>query len=450
MHKSNTKVELAEKADGDSTVEIPQWNEVLEKELLALGETIDLDEHARENKALIRRRGVGNAMDLLRMGLAYSHLDLSLRMLGVWCVLLGISAISKTALLHRLQKCEVWLGKLIVLFLLRTKVAFPSSQKIRIKLVDASVICRPGSTGTDWRVHLGFDLGSMGMDWVEVTDGHGGESFSRFSPKPGEVYIGDRGYAFKSSVGHILAAGAWLVVRVGWLKLPFEVEQGHPWDPITWLRQAQLTPAGQPQEVEVWVSTPQGRFALRFLAQALSLEAAEEARRRLRKQAKKNKKGLDERSLFAAGFVLLATNLPIREWSIIQVFQLYRFRWQIELVFKRLKSLLNLDGLRAKNPQLAKVYLLGKIIAALLIERIQLNLMHQYAEHFSSQERLVSFWRLTALLADQTRQIIRGEITLEKIIQAFPRLLRYLQDEPRKRLSQRAHAQAILSGLCGC
>nr|MDN1021419.1 transposase [Escherichia coli] len=32
-----------------------------------------------------------------------------------------------------------------------------------------------------------------------------------------------------------------------------------------------------------------------------------------------------------------------------QVADCYRLRWQIELAFKRLKSLLHLDALRAKN-----------------------------------------------------------------------------------------------------
>jgi hypothetical protein len=450
MEESNTKTEMVEGGVDGSQTEVTQLSETLEQELLKLDEEIDLDQSAYQDKALVRRRGVGNALDLLKIILAYSHLDCSLRMLGMWCVLVKISFISKTALFHRLQKCDVWLGKLVVFLLLKTKLAFPTSSRVRLKLIDASVICQPGSKGTDWRVHVGFDLGRMCMDWVEVTDRHGGESFAHFSPQPGDIFVGDRGYAFKSSVGHVLVAGAWLLVRVGWLKLPFEDAQCQPWEPIAWLRQAQLIPGGPPQEVQVWISTPQGRFELRFLARALTLEAAEEARRRLRKEAKKNQKGPDERSLFAAGFVLLATNLPIDQWSISQAFQLYRFRWQVELVFKRLKSLLNLDGLRSKDPLLAKVYLLGKILVALIIERIHLNLAHQFPQDFSSTKEPVSYWRLTELIRDQVSSIIRGNITLMQIFEAFPLLLRYLKDEPRKRVSQRVQAQAILSGLCGC
>ena len=50
------------------------------------------------------------------------------------------------------------------------------------------------------------------------------------------------------------------------------------------------------------------------------------------------------------------------------VLEFYRLRWQIELVFKRLKSLLHLDQLPAKDPDLARCWIYAKIIAALLLE----------------------------------------------------------------------------------
>jgi IS4 transposase len=46
----------------------------------------------------------------------------------------------------------------------------------------------------------------------------------------------------------------------------------------------------------------------------------------------------------------------------------YRFRWQIELAFKRMKSILNLDELPAKDPALARTVLYAKLLAALLVE----------------------------------------------------------------------------------
>ncbi len=73
----------------------------------------------------------------------------------------------------------------------------------------------------------------------------------------------------------------------------------------------------------------------------------------------------DPRSLSAAQFTVLATSLNEPAG---QVFDLYALRWQIEIAFKRLKSQLHIDQLPAKDPDLARTWLLAHIIAALLIE----------------------------------------------------------------------------------
>ena len=59
-----------------------------------------------------------------------------------------------------------------------------------------------------------------------------------------------------------------------------------------------------------------------------------------------------------------------REYSAEQVADCYRLRWQIELAFKRLKSLLHLDALRAKEPELAKAWIFANLLAAFLIDDI--------------------------------------------------------------------------------
>ncbi len=52
------------------------------------------------------------------------------------------------------------------------------------------------------------------------------------------------------------------------------------------------------------------------------------------------------------------------------VLQTYRFRWQIELVFKRMKSLLDLDEMTAKAPELCRAFLFGKLILYVLAEQL--------------------------------------------------------------------------------
>jgi hypothetical protein len=49
---------------------------------------------------------------------------------------------------------------------------------------------------------------------------------------------------------------------------------------------------------------------------------------------------------------------------------LYRVRWQIELLFKRLKSLLHVDALPSREGPTAKSWLLARLIAAALAQRL--------------------------------------------------------------------------------
>ena len=79
-------------------------------------------------------------------------------------------------------------------------------------------------------------------------------------------------------------------------------------------------------------------------------------------------KKVDPRSLQAAGYVLLLTSLP-DEHTPEAILQLYRLRWQIELLFKRFKSLIGLGDLPAKQRSLARSWIFGKLILALLVER---------------------------------------------------------------------------------
>src|SRR5690606_39366243 len=78
---------------------------------------------------------------------------------------------------------------------------FPTrrSSDLRVRLIDASVITRPGSTGTDWRVHLSFDVGAGRVDGFDITDAHGGETLVRHPAAPDEIEVADRGYADRKS-----------------------------------------------------------------------------------------------------------------------------------------------------------------------------------------------------------------------------------------------------------
>lgn len=413
------------------------WDEVPKK----MG--IDLEQSARETKAIQRLREIRNAGDLLRLILFYAASGWSLRLTGAWAFSRGIGYLSDVAILNRLRNSWAWLGKLVALLLKQRCSALRSMPGVRLRLVDATCVSRPGSKGIDWRIHLGFDLGNFCLDHVELTDCHGGESLVRFDPQGNEIFIADGGYAYASGIGPLVARGGGLVVRINWRNVAVFTPEGQRFQIVPWLKTITC-----PAERLVELKTPQGWFTFRLIAAPIPPEKAEAARRRVRKRYQRKQLPLSEDTLFAAGFITLLTNLPADPWPLTLVLCLYRIRWQVEIVFKRLKSLLLFDHLRGKDPRLAKSFLLAKLLLALLVDlRIHQVDLYQ-TEWFISLDHPANLSRLTVWFFDDLRQIIFGPPFFRDLTLLLCAMQRYFCDPPRKRLQQLALGRALLQHIC--
>jgi hypothetical protein len=408
----------------------------------------DLDASAKAGGALLRRRGIRSAQDLLRMIFAYAICDWPLRMVGAWLVISGLADISDVAILQRLRHSQRWLGQLIFALLGRRQVCLAAQPGVRVRIVDATEIA--DGPYRHWYVHACFDLGQMCLAGVAVTDAHSGESLVRFPGQPGEILLADRGYAYAKGLAASLAQGAHLVVRCRWRNLVLQEDNGQRLDQLAWLAASDSSSFSQPCERRVWLATAQERFALRLVTAALPPVAAERARRRVRRKASTSGRTPSQASLSAAGFILVVTNLPADRWSSQQVLDLYRLRWQIELLFKRHKSLFNLDGLRAHDPQVVQTYLLAKLLAALWLEDLVQDVAATVPDWFCALDRPVSLWRLTRCLWTPLQHHVQGIIHASQLLGALPRLRRFLCDTPRQRPQQLALARAWLTRLSGC
>jgi hypothetical protein len=409
----------------------PDWAQLL----AALPREVEATSQA--TGALRRRRQVRSGATLLRLVLLYCWWDWPLRLVAAWACASGWADLSDVALLHRLQRARAYLSALVTACVVSQRTLSPRAP-VRLRLVDATTISRPGSAGADWRVHLSFDVGQWAIDGLELTDVHGGETLVRHAAQPGDIQVADRGYGHRRGIGQVFSQGGSLVVRINVTNLPLQDSEGIPLDLGAWLRHP---PPGEPVERAVQVVTPAGPFALRLIAGRLSEAAAQAARRRLRRAARKKGRTPTQRSLAAAGWVLLVSNLDAATWSAAQLLALYRLRWQVELVFKRLKGLLQLDHLRARGPELAQVYLLGKLLGALLVERLTNAAPRTALAWFSQVERPVSAWRWAQWWFEAVRQAVRGLLSLARLQEALPRLQRYLCDAPRHRRAQGAPAR---------
>jgi hypothetical protein len=416
--------------------ETPVFQEEIDKTMSCLAQHIDLESSARYSGALCRKRVVQSAQNLLRLVLVYALTDYSLRMVGLWGTVIELGSLSKSGVRKRLCQCQKWVGMLIVAVLQADKLSLPKLAGMRLRLFDATSVSHPGSHKADWRLHLGFDLIAGRMTDVQLTDGKQGESLTRWQFAPNEICLADRYSGVPRSLGVLLGAAAFFVIRIGWQNLPLQDREGHPFSLPQWLAVQSGDPSATPAQVAVWVKTPQGRFPVRVIARAIPPVKAEKIRQKLQAKANNKKTRLDERTLLAAGFVMVVSNLPELAWSASEILALYRFRWQIELVFKRLKSILAFDHLRATDPQLAQVYLLSKLLIALLMTEAQWRLALAAPETFQDPDHPVSQWRFMQLALTAFRQSVCGSLSWDKILQHLPKLDRYLCDEPRRRQRQ--------------
>jgi hypothetical protein len=331
---------------------------------------VDLEKSLRESGGYQRRRAVRSAEELLRLALVYGFCGLSLRQTAAWAHVQEVAQLSDVALLKRLRSCSGWLSHLLGAKLAeRAQLAPRPESSLRLRLMDATSIRVPGHKGTGWRVHVGLGLSQLAIDHLEVTGAEGGETFCRFPLQSQDLVTGDRGYAHRRGLFSVREAGGHFLVRLNWSNVPLQDEHGEPFDLFEALRQIAV---GEVAEFRVQTAPQESgkipSLSARLIAVRKSEAAAEKERQKILREAARKKRKADARSLEAAGYTMVLTSMGEEKLPSAEALELYRFRWQIELVFKRLKGLLGLDHLAAKDSRLARSALYAKLLAALLLE----------------------------------------------------------------------------------
>ncbi|MGY3620048.1 hypothetical protein ACVJGD_006244 [Bradyrhizobium sp. USDA 10063] len=330
-----------------------------------LGGTARLNATARETRAFVRPREISNAVDLLRLILAYCLGERGLRLTAAWATSVGLADISNVALLYRLRQCGDWLALLVGQAL--AGAAPKASQGRLIRLVDATTVPKKGGgakTGV-WRIHSAFDLPRERFGHFELTDQQGGETLDRIPVVEGEIRIGDRAYLQPNRMAVLKDAGADFVIRAGWKGARWLDAEGRPIDLVAELRRA----SGDQIDRPIWIKLKRRPpLAVRLVAIKKSPEAAAAARRKAHQAARRGGHKLSKQTLDAADWVILVTSLQADDFATADVLALYRLRWRIELGFKRLKSLIGLKGPPAASERSARPHILAHLLAILLLE----------------------------------------------------------------------------------
>jgi len=297
--------------------------------------------------------------------MAYSVCDMSLRQTAAWASAIGLADFSDVAVLKRLRAAPEWIGSIIAEWLYQHGLTREVPVG-KVCVVDATTVSKPGSTGTDWRLHVEMNLKERRIGKVELTSESEGERLDRHAIASGEIILGDRVYATSKGIAHVLQGGGHVVIRSRWT-LDLQTQAGNRLDMLSLLNTLESDEIG---DWPVRLEYKGTKYSLRLVAIRKSTHATENAQRELRREARKKGRILHRETLRAAGYIIVVTDIPREELSCIQVLELYRLRWQIELLFKRLKSILGFDRLRAKDDKLSQTYLLTKILGALVIDEL--------------------------------------------------------------------------------
>jgi hypothetical protein len=312
----------------------------------------DLERSAKAMNALVRCRNVPDAAALMRMALAYAVSDLSLKDVAAWASALNLAEITGPGLFYRLREAEAWLAHVLAQ-VLAAQVA-ESPMKWPLRVVDATVINGPGPVAVQWRAHVLVDPATGGFRAVELTGSEGGEKLARHSVQAGEVVLGDRAYATARGIHSVHQAGGQVVVRLNPVTLRTCDEKKKR---IYLEKRERRVPkvGGIEYAITIPVPPPPTKSHKTWdSAKAIAWIPARAIAGRTRE----------------CQVIWVLTTVSQKLLSTAAVLELYRFRWQIELLFKRLKSLLHLDTLPSRQGPTAKSWMLARLLAAALAQQL--------------------------------------------------------------------------------
>jgi|SRR5215204_2114045 len=349
-------------------IHAPLLNEDWQLVVDRLGGAEAIETSARQAKAFLRARVIKNAIDLLRLVLAYCLGPGGLRSTAAWASASGLVDLSNVALLQRLRRCGDWLGVLVGQALAS---GAPAASRARlIRLIDATTVPQAGLAARQqnglWRIHSAFELPAERFGFFELTDQHEGERLDRIAVEPGEIRIADRAYLHPDRIAAVTAAGGDILVRAGWKSAGWLDGNGQRFNLIAALRDN--SERGLIDQT-IWLRRQHGpALGLRLVAIRKPPQAAQAARRKARRQAQQGGHQLAQDTLVAADWVLLVTSLSPEAFPTADILALYRLRWRIELAFKRLKSLVGLRGPPGVDARSARSYVLAHLLMILLLE----------------------------------------------------------------------------------
>lgn len=327
---------------------------------------------AKEHGALKGLRQDKSPEKYLRVLLLHLGCGYSLRETTARATQAGLADLSDVALLKRLRKSKDWLHALCDALFAERQDEIVLTRTPALRLIDSTLVKEPGQTGSQWRIHYSLQWPGLICDYFKLTTTAGkgtGESLGHYPLRADEHVLADRGYCRAQDFHYAAAQGAKTLIRLNPGTIRLETETGLSFPLLS--RLLALTKTGQIREWPVWLPLDNAKsLPARLCVIRKNQTAIKRALKKLQRKASINHRTLEPATLCHAEFVMVLTTFPTTEFSAAQVLEYYRFRWQIELLFKRLKQLAQLGHLPKYDDESSQAWLYGKLFVALLTEKL--------------------------------------------------------------------------------
>ena len=254
-------------------------------------------------------------------------------------------------------------------------------------LVDATAVRLQGKDQHQQRVHMCVELNNNIIDQIKVTDEHVAESMSHFSLKSGDVVMGDAAYGTVKNCAYVIKQGADFILRIAPSNFPLYDIMGKR------INRKMLLPVGKAKIKEtrclIKEKGTKGKtiktHLVRVIVARIPKDKVEAAKKRKKAKAKKAE------TIQNAAYVFLVTSLTEESYGKEAIIELYRSRWQIELLFKCFKQNLGIKTIRIASQQYAKAMICLWLIIFLITERnlIKCKLTLEYLQ----EEPYISIWQ---------------------------------------------------------
>jgi hypothetical protein len=312
---------------------------------------------------------VTTAGELLQLIFLHAGADLGLRQTVAVVDAAGGPSISQVCLHKKMKHAAPYLSALVEKMGLHWSAQSTPERWDGYELVavDASAVCGPGAEGTDARLHTVLRIHDLHPLSVKVTGVEGGETFRRFRWMPGQLVIADRGYSNAPGVDAVVEQGADVLVRVNRGTLQMSDEHGAV-DVLVWLRSLDGHAACE-KRVSICAGLGRDRHLIkgRLIGFRLPEPAAGQARLRVLREYGTQ---TTPEMLEAADYVALFTTTPASRLSAARCVEAYRLRWQVELQFKRWKSICHFDKLPNYRDDTIRSWLSAKVLLGMLLDRM--------------------------------------------------------------------------------